>query len=65
MYSISKSYREIVSSCKLVDYREELAGKFSLFVEYWQDEAYNYRCLFGHNTTELPLTLFRTPLNET
>ncbi len=65
MSSTVKSYNEIVATCKLVDYREELAGKFTLFVEYWQDALYSYRCLFSTTPSLLPLTLFRTPLNET
>ncbi len=65
MCSTNKSYNEIVATCKLVDYREELAGKFTLFVEYWQDALYSYRCLFSPTPSNLPLTLFRTPLNET
>lgn len=42
-----KSYNEIVATCKLLDYIEELAGKFSVFCEYWEDDMYIYSAIFS------------------
>ena len=58
----NKGYNEIVDTCTLVDYKQEFAAKGSLWVEYWQDDAHQYRALFSENgTSAFPLTYFTTP----
>lgn len=62
---MNKSYWEIVKTCKLRDYREELAGKHSVWMEYWQDSNKEYAALFTNNQTGfLPFTIFTKLLNE-
>lgn len=59
MSSTNKSYNEIVASCRLVDYREEFAAKGSVWVEYWADEAKQYKAVFSNfRDSLLPLTIY-------
>lgn len=60
----NKSYNEIVSTCKLIDYKLELAANARLWVEYWQDEKKEYRALFSETgNSAFPLTYFTKDLN--
>jgi hypothetical protein len=56
---MNKGYREIVATCELFDYREELAGKHSVWKEYWLDTDKTYIAMFtNYQTGELPHTIF-------
>lgn len=58
---MNKSYNDIVKSCKLVQYREELAGKHSVWKEYWQDTDCKYVAMFtNYQTHFLPHTIYKT-----
>ena len=60
-----KGYNEIVKTCMLVDYREELAGKHSVWMEYWVDEGHTYRALFTPSQTSFfPHTIYTDHLDE-
>lgn len=62
---MNKSYREIVATCKLLDYREEFAAKGSVWKEYWQDTDRKYTALFSNQQTHsLPLTIYTDYNNE-
>jgi len=54
----NKSYNTIVKTCKLVDYRCELAADQEIWSEYWQDSHKNYRAIFTKNSGWLPHTIF-------
>ena len=56
---MNKSYHEIVSCCKLLDYREEFAANGSVWKEYWQDTDRVYVAMFtNYQTTSLPHTIY-------
>ena len=58
---MNKSYTEIVSTCQLLDYKEEFAAKGSVWVEYWQDTDRQYRAIFtNYQTGFLPHTIYTT-----
>ena len=60
-----KSYNEIITTCKHVDYKEEFTSNGSLFVEYWHDTINKYRCLFSTTSdSSLPITYFTEPIND-
>lgn len=51
-----KSYNEIVSSCKLLNYTEDYFRE-----EIWEDSEYVYYCVWmPQNETNLPSTYCRT-----
>lgn len=62
---MQKGYTEIVKSCLLVDYREELAGKHSIWAEYWVDETKQYRAIFTNQQVSFfPHTIYTDHLDE-
>lgn len=64
MSSTNKSYNEIVKSCLLVDYKEEFAAKGSVWVEYWVDEAKQYKAVFSNfRDSFLPITIYTNELS--
>ena len=65
MSSTNKSYNEIVSTCLLADYKQELAGKFAIWAEYWVDESLRYKAIFTETqTSPLPHTIFADNLDD-
>lgn len=62
---MSKSYNEIVKSCKLIDYKLEFAANGAIWVEYWQDDTHSYRALFpDYRNSFFPVTYFTNKLND-
>ncbi len=57
---MNKSYNEIVKTCKLAAYRQELAGKHCVWKEYWQDTDCEYIALFtDYQTNFFPHTIYK------
>lgn len=62
---MNKSYNEIRSTCKLVDYVYKLACNSALWIEIYEDNTHEYRALFSpESSSPFPSTITQVLLNE-
>lgn len=54
----NKSYMEITTSCKLLDYSQKLVADQFVWEEVWQDADCKWVCMF-RDASLLPFTIYK------